>query len=208
MFHQCRRNLLAYNAKHYSSSTDLNYGQYYLAGAGAGIANSLVAGPVEHVRIRLQTQPSGAARLYAGPIDCIKKLVSQEGIFRGLYRGQMATILREGQGFGLWFLTFEYLMQRTIKEEKMARNDIPAWRLALYGATAGYVLWLGSYPLDVIKSRLQSDFSGSDGKTKRYTSSIDCVRKTWIEGGMRAFWKGIVPTMLRAAPASGGTFAA
>ena len=200
--------MLAYNAKHYSSSIDLSYGQYYLAGAGAGIANSFVAGPVEHVRIRLQTQPSGAARLYTGPLDCIQKLVSQEGIFRGLYRGQMPTILREGQGFGLWFLTYEYLMHRTINEGKMARNDIPAWQLALYGAAAGYVLWLGSYPLDVIKSRLQSDFGGSDGKTKRYTGTIDCVRKTWIEGGMRAFWKGIVPTMLRAAPASGGTFAA
>jgi solute carrier family 25 carnitine/acylcarnitine transporter 20/29 len=205
VFHQCRRSLIASNRAKGSLTDDLSYGQYYVAGAAAGVANSVVAGPVEHVRIRLQTQPSGANRLYSGPLDCIQKMSKQEGLFRGIYRGQITTILREAQGYGLWFLTYEYLMRKTI-QNGTSRDQIPTWRLAVYGATAGYVLWLGSYPLDVIKSRLQSDFR-ADG-LRKYHGGWDCVKKTWMEGGMRAFWKGIVPTMLRAAPASGGTFAA
>ena len=33
-------------------SADLSYPQLYLAGAGAGITNSVISGPVEHIRIR------------------------------------------------------------------------------------------------------------------------------------------------------------
>lgn len=44
--------------------------QLYAAGVSAGVANSIVAGPVEHIRIRLQTQ---ATKVYNGPLDCARK---------------------------------------------------------------------------------------------------------------------------------------
>lgn len=44
--------------------------QLYAAGVSAGVANSFVAGPVEHIRIRLQTQ---ATQIYSGPLDCARK---------------------------------------------------------------------------------------------------------------------------------------
>lgn len=55
-------------------------------------------GPVELVRIRLQTQPA-KNKLYTGPIDCIKKIYSAGGM-RALYRGMGPTIGREGHGMG------------------------------------------------------------------------------------------------------------
>lgn len=55
-------------------------------------------GPVELIRIRLQTQPA-KAKLYNGPIDCIKKIYNVAGV-RGLYRGLGPTITREGHGMG------------------------------------------------------------------------------------------------------------
>lgn len=39
------------------TTRDLSYGQYYAAGAFAGLANSVVSGPVEHVRIRREYYP-------------------------------------------------------------------------------------------------------------------------------------------------------
>lgn len=81
---------------------DLSYTQLYLSGAFAGLANSYLAGPIEHVRIRLQTQPHGAGRLYNGPIDCMRKLVSQGGGIGGLYRGQVVTLAREAMAYGTW----------------------------------------------------------------------------------------------------------
>merc|ERR1711939_1245859 len=83
----------AYNTRKNPFSPSLSYGQYYLAGAFAGVANSVISGPIEHVRIRLQTQPHGAARLYNGPLDCVRKLSAHEGVLKGLYRGEAVTVL-------------------------------------------------------------------------------------------------------------------
>ena len=48
-----------------------------VAGLLAGWTVSFIAAPVEHVKARLQIQYSAdkSKRLYAGPIDCSKKLV-------------------------------------------------------------------------------------------------------------------------------------
>jgi solute carrier family 25 (mitochondrial carnitine/acylcarnitine transporter), member 20/29 len=223
LFHDMRRRLLRHNQKTDPSASILTYPQYYLAGAYAGIGNSVLSGPIEHIRIKLQTQPSGDKRLYSGPGDCIRKIYQVDGI-QGLYRAQVPTILREAQAYGLWFLTYEYLVQRSVAASGGKRDDLPAWKLCSFGAMAGLVLWVGSYPLDVIKSRMQSDvgftnkiphsmkdFStslGEVGAARRYTGMVDCTKKILAEGGLGGFWKGLAPTLLRAIPCSAGTFAA
>lgn len=58
----------------------------------------LIQGPVELIRIRLQTQ-SGKNKQYTGPIDCIRKIYKAGGI-RALYRGMGPTVGREGHGMG------------------------------------------------------------------------------------------------------------
>lgn len=73
--------------------------ELFACGAIAGVANTVVAGPVEHIRIRLQTQPDVKPRLYNGPLDCIKKIYQANGI-RGIFKGQVSTILRDGIGYG------------------------------------------------------------------------------------------------------------
>ncbi len=62
------------------------------------VCNTVVSGPVEHVRIRLQTQPT-ANPLYAGPVDCVRKLYAANGL-RGVFKGQLATVWRDGVGYG------------------------------------------------------------------------------------------------------------
>jgi solute carrier family 25 carnitine/acylcarnitine transporter 20/29 len=183
---------------------DLSYSQLYASGAFAGLANSVISGPIEHVRIRLQTQPHGAGRLYSGPVDCVRKLSADKGILQGLYRGEAVTILREGQAYGMWFLAFEYLMRSDATRNRIERNDIPTWKVAAYGGLAGEALWIGSYPFDVVKSKMQSDGFGDN---MRYKSMRDCFAQTWRTEGARGFWKGIGPTLLRAMPVSAGTFA-
>ncbi|KAI1148343.1 mitochondrial carrier domain-containing protein [Nemania diffusa] len=183
----------------------LSYSQYFAAGAFAGVANSVISGPIEHVRIRLQTQPHGAARLYAGPLDCVRKLSAHGGgVFRGVYRGEAVTIIREAQAYGMWFLAFEWMMNADAARNRVSRNDVPAYKVALYGGLAGEALWLASYPFDVVKSKMQTDGFGAD---MRYKSMRDCFAQTWRGEGMRGFWKGIAPTLLRAMPVSAGTFA-
>ncbi|GBF59636.1 carrier protein [Trichophyton mentagrophytes] len=204
-FHEARRYFERMNAQKGSKDPHLSYSQYYLSGAFAGIVNSVISGPIEHVRIRLQTQPHGEGRLYSGPLDCIKKLSSQGGLFNGLYRGEVVTILREAQAYGTWFLSFEYMMDWEARRTNTKREDIPAYKIAGYGGLAGEMLWLSSYPFDVVKSKMQSD---GFGEQQRYKNMRDCFRQTLAQEGMRGFVKGIAPTLLRAAPVSAGTFAA
>ncbi|KAL2873731.1 carrier protein ymc1 [Colletotrichum sp. CLE4] len=200
-FHQARRYFETRNG----STGPLSYAQYYASGAFAGVANSVISGPIEHVRIRLQTQPHGAARLYSGPLDCVRKLASHGGLLNnGLYRGEAVTILREAQAYGVWFLAFEWMMNADARRNGMDRKDIAPYKIAFYGGLAGEALWLSSYPFDVIKSKMQTD---GFGKEQRYKSMRDCFAQTYRGEGLRGFWRGIVPTLLRAMPVSAGTFA-
>lgn len=137
-------------------------------------------------------------------MDCIRKLSAQQGVLRGLYRGTTVTLLREAQAYGVWFLTFEYLMQTDAARNRIARADIPVWKIAFYGGLAGEALWLSSYPFDVVKSKMQSD---GLGPLMKYHSMRHCFATTWQTEGFRGFWKGIGPTLLRAMPVSAGTFA-
>lgn len=215
-FHAARRFFEGRNLASGAPAT-LTYPQYYAAGAIAGVSNSFLSGPIEHVRIRLQTQPA-SPRLYSGPLACIRALSKHAGVARGLYRGEMVTVVREAQAYGMWFLTYEYLMNAEVARRGLSsRADVEAWRLALYGGLAGEMLWLGSYPLDVIKSKLQTDGLGKPRadvgealaghlSRQKYAGTMDCVRKTMAEEGITGFWRGIGPTLLRAMPVSAATF--
>ena len=154
-FHAARR----FWERRNNSTAALSLPQYYASGAFAGVTNSVLSGPIEHVRIRMQTQPH-AAPIYSGPLDCIRTLVRHGGL-PGLFRGQAVNVLREAQAYGVWFLTYEWLMAQDVARRNLAsRQEVEAYRLAFYGGLAGEMLWLGSYPFDVIKSKMQTDGLG------------------------------------------------
>lgn len=95
-------------------------------------------------------------------------------------------------------------MDADARRNGVRRDEISQWKVAAYGGLAGEALWLGSYPLDVVKSKMQSDGFGDQA---RYSSMRDCFRQTWVQEGARGFWRGIGPTLVRALPVSAGTFA-
>jgi len=175
-----------------------------MSGAFAGVANTVLSSPIEHIRIRLQTQPHGANKLYSGPIDCVRKLTAHQGVLGGVYRGTAVTFMREAAAYGTWFMSFEYMMNSDAKRNNVDRKTIPTWKIAAYGGLAGEALWLASYPFDVVKSKMQSD---GFGEKMRYKSMRDTFAQTYRGEGLRGFWKGIGPTLLRAMPVSAGTFA-
>ncbi|KAG6328158.1 hypothetical protein ID866_10932, partial [Astraeus odoratus] len=148
----------------------LSGSQLFVAGVGAGLANGFVSGPVEHIRIRLQTQ-SNTNPMYAGPFDAIKKIASRHGI-AGIYKGQCVTFLREATGYGMYFLVYEKLVQREMTMKGIRREQISPVNAILYGAAAGYALWAVIYPIDMVKSRMQTDgFTPSTGQ--KYASARD-----------------------------------
>ncbi|KAF7729471.1 Mitochondrial carrier protein ymc2 [Apophysomyces ossiformis] len=194
--------VLEYMKRRFGQSGEpLTNSQFYIAGATSGVANSIVSGPVEHIRTRLQVQtgPNG----YRGPIDCIRQIYSAHGI-AGIYKGQGITILREFHGYGAYFFAYEWLVKQSMDKTGRKRAELPAWEVCLYGATAGYAMWGTAYPIDAIKSKLQTD--GFDKATRKYSSVLDCVRKTMAAEGVAGFFRGIGPCLLRAAPSNAATF--
>ena len=58
------------------------------------------------------------------------------------------------------------------------------------------------YPVDIVKSKLQADSYANS----RYTSSIAFVKQTLKNEGILGFYKGFIPSIIRAFPANGAIF--
>ncbi|GAV53397.1 hypothetical protein ZYGR_0AI06810 [Zygosaccharomyces rouxii] len=181
-------------------SHTLTLPQYYVCGFIGGLSNSFLASPIEHVRIRLQTQTaSGSGAAYRGPWDLIQQLRAKGALMRGLG----TTAIRESHGCGIYFLTYEALIANQI-HNGIARTEIPAWKLCTYGAISGTSLWLMVFPMDVIKSVMQTDTLDNP----RFGKNVVAVaRNMYKQSGIKSFFRGFGPIMVRAAPANAATFA-
>lgn len=176
---------------------------FFNCGAVAGFANGFLASPIEHIRIRLQTQVA-VDGVFHGPIGCAQSIYKSCGL-QGIFKGLGPTLFRESFGLGIYFATYEALISEELKKTPgLVRSDIPGWKLCIFGGLSGYTLWAGIYPVDVIKSKLQTDSLSSP----LYKNSMSVVRDIWSKNRLRGFYKGFLPTILRAAPANGATFAA
>lgn len=143
----------------------------------------------------LQTQLPNSSPHYSGPINAVTQIIRSDGI-RGMYAGQGATVAREFHGYGMYFLAYEALVQRWCHVEEKGRKEIPVSIAMVYGAAAGYAMWLSDYPIDVIKSRMQADPLRSTG-LRQYRNSIHCTRVLWKAEGWKGFVRGLTPTLIR-----------
>ncbi|KAG8989199.1 Mitochondrial carrier protein ymc2 [Tulasnella sp. 427] len=180
----------------------LSGGQLVAAGVAAGLSNGVVSGPVEHIRIRLQIQ-GNENKIYNGPLDAVRKIYRNYGI-AGIYKGQAITLCREAVGYGAYFWAYEKLVQRHMASHGIKREELSPGYAVLFGAAAGYALWACIYPIDVIKTRMQTD--GFAGDSRKYKSTLDCVRKVWRNEGINGFSRGLIPTLIRSPFANGATF--
>ncbi|CCF57923.1 hypothetical protein KAFR_0D02750 [Kazachstania africana CBS 2517] len=183
---------------HVNDGKDLKLSQFYMSGMMGGLCNSFLCSPIEHVRIRLQTQSHGTKE-FNGPWDCVKKLVQNRSLMKGL----PVMMLRAGHGLGCYFLTYEALIKNELGRRSVHRNEIESWKLCVFGSVAGTMLWLCIYPLDVIKSMIQTD---NLMHPKFNNSMMKATKTLYRKEGLKGFFKGFTPTLLRASPANGATF--
>jgi solute carrier family 25 carnitine/acylcarnitine transporter 20/29 len=89
-----------------------------------------------------------------------------------------------------YFAAYEATIQYVCKTQNITRDQVsPLWAVGS-GCVAGYALWASVYPIDVVKSKIQSG-SGN------YTGMMDCFRKTWANQGVKGFTNGLTPTLVR-----------
>ncbi|XP_068613441.1 mitochondrial basic amino acids transporter-like [Brachionichthys hirsutus] len=174
----------------------------FLAGMAAGTIQCVVCCPMELVKTRMQllgTEKS-SRKLYKNSWDCLAHIYKEEGL-RGINRGMVTTLLREAPSFGMYFLAFDVLM-RNLGCEPGDSYMVP--KLLFAGGMAGIASWLSTYPVDVIKSRMQADGVGG---VHQYSGIADCVRQSIRKEGYMVFTKGLTSTLVRAFPVNAATFA-
>ena len=113
-----------------------------IAGMFAGWTVSFIAAPVEHVKARLQVQyqANKAERLYAGPIDCARKIYKGHGI-PGLYHGLFATLVFRTFFFA-WWGTYDVFTRWFQRNTNMSAPAVNFWA----GGLSAQIFWLTSYP--------------------------------------------------------------
>lgn len=169
-----------------------------ISGAFAGFACSFVLTPVELVKCQLQVANLSAAGKDAGYLSVVKNILEKDSIF-GLWKGLSSTLLREVAGTSIWFGTYEYVNAYLLKKESWASGDA---RLLVSGASAGIAFNFSMFPIDTIKSNIQThDVLHGDNKPG---SGILQVAKHLVtkKGGITNLYSGLTITLLRSAPAN------
>jgi solute carrier family 25 carnitine/acylcarnitine transporter 20/29 len=181
----------------HTHSDHVPFWHYVLAGGFAGCVRAFIACPVEQVKARLQVQYADpSTKIYNGPIDCIRKLVRNNGVL-GLYNGFSGTVLF-GSFLSIYFGSYELYNKYLRKNFKGTLSD-PA-RNFLAGGCAANTMWAIAFPADLIKNKMMAQ---PDVAVREYRSIGECIKKTFAREGLRGFYNGFIPCMLRSFPVNG-----
>lgn len=84
-----------------------------------------------------------------------------------------------------------------VEQGKEAVKDVA------FGSLAGIMGKFVEYPFDTVKVRLQSQTSGHG---QQYSGPLDCLRKSWQQGGMASLYRGISAPLVGAAVETSSLF--
>lgn len=189
--------------------------QVAIAGSCCGVVMSLFSAPIELIKIRQQNMlESGLGSVSASKLI---HTIHQENGLKGLFRGLTATALRD-IGYGAYFFGYEATSRFLTTPPAIdgGQGSIPLWVLFVSGGVAGVLGWLPTFPMDVVKTRMQSTETAETRSIMRsevttgdnpYRTTISTIQHSYRTGGAGVFFRGLSPTMLRAIPVNMATFA-
>jgi len=191
-----------------------------ICGGFTGGVLALVTCPMEHIKCRLQVQHGRGSSnyVYRGSIDAVTTILKRHGL-RGLYRGFCSTVCREIPAIGTFFSSYDIVKGYTDKTlsawnmnrypnvsvqqtgSKLQASNIITSTLA--GGIAGALSWVVVYPVDVIKSKIQTSPLDAPASSLRMWT----VSQTMIaQYGWRSLFRGLGVTIARAFPVNGTIF--
>lgn len=179
-------------------------GQISAAGFFSAIPMTLITAPFERVKVLLQIQGQkqlapGEKPKYSGGVDVVRQLYKEGGV-RSVFRGSAMTLARDGPGSAAYFAVYEYVKRSLSPKdaEGNATGELSLTAVMTAGGAAGIAMWIPVFPVDTIKSRLQS----AEGRP----TISGTIRGVFANGGIRAFFPGFGPALARAVPANAATF--
>lgn len=111
---------------------------------------------------------------------------------RSVYNGISPGILRHWVYSPLRILVYESL--RSLIPDESATFAV----LCLVGMTTGAMGQFIASPTDLLKVRMMADTARREGQPRQYAGMTDCIRQMYRAGGLKCFWMGWQPNVLRA----------
>lgn len=174
--------------------------EVFLAGMFSGALTTLITAPVDRIKCLLQVQSlSSAGGGYKRPADVIRQLYQEGGVVC-LFRGTIATLLRDIPASGVYFLSYEWI-KTALQNSTDSSEQLSVWRTVLAGGMAGIFDWIVAFPPDTLKSRYQTAPEG------RYPNGLRSVfSEMMAKEGLLSLYRGMTPVLLRAFPANAACF--
>ncbi|KAJ1772207.1 Pyrimidine nucleotide transporter, mitochondrial [Coemansia sp. RSA 1813] len=172
------------------------------AAAFAAMVTTTATSPIWMVKTRMQLQPGK----YTGGIAYLFSIVKKEGLF-GLYKGTSAAYLGASESAIQWMI-YEQLKRalRSYSDTPGSQRNNPArakttveW-FEYFGAAASAKLLASviTYPHEVLRTRLRQP--PDDRGVVKYRGLTNSAKIIYAEEGLRGFYGGLTPHLLRTVP--------
>ncbi|KAJ2782292.1 hypothetical protein H4R18_002374 [Coemansia javaensis] len=169
------------------------------AAAMAAIVTTTATSPIWMVKTRMQVaRGQGGSAGSSSSLACLRAIVQREGV-RGLYKGTSAAYIGASESAIQWMI-YEQL-KRLSSARSAARGPRSAAGWFEYFGAAALAKLLASvvtYPHEVLRTRLRQP-PDEHGAVK-YRGLVRSARIIFAEEGMRGFYGGLTPHLLRTVP--------
>ncbi|XP_054012695.1 calcium-binding mitochondrial carrier protein SCaMC-2 isoform X2 [Hylaeus anthracinus] len=163
-----------------------------MAGSLAGGISQSAIYPLEVLKTRFALRKTGE---FAGLVDATKKIYRQGGL-KSFYRGYVPNLMGIIPYAGIDLAVYETLKNRYLRTHDKNEQP-PFWILLLCGTTSSTAGQVCSYPLALVRTRLQADISSDKFPNTMVGVFKEIIRKE----GVRGLYRGITPNFLKVAPA-------
>ncbi|KAG5493280.1 hypothetical protein GH5_02022 [Leishmania sp. Ghana 2012 LV757] len=178
-----------------------------MIGALAGLGAQGILYPLEVIKTRAVVSRSNE---YRGGVAEIVRLAYLKGgvmeFYRGFLPNMVGIVFYRGLEMGLYSSAQQSIMMYRMQVKKANRHEasLSSAEVGVVGMFSSTVAQTVSYPLNVIRTRLQTQ--GSNGRATKYTGMVDCMVKMIRNKGVTSLFSGLTANYLKAVPASACTF--
>jgi solute carrier family 25 phosphate transporter 23/24/25/41 len=174
-------------------SKSVNASKYLIAGGIAGAASRTATAPLDRLKVIMQVQTTRTTVMHS-----IKDIWSQGGML-AFFRGNGLNVVKVAPESAIRFYAYEMLKEYIMKSKGENKSEVGPSERLVAGGLAGAVAQTAIYPVDLVKTRLQT-YSCVDGKVP----SLGALsRDILMHEGPRAFYRGLVPSLLGIVPYAG-----
>ncbi|KAI8089116.1 mitochondrial carrier domain-containing protein [Halteromyces radiatus] len=182
----------------------------FVSGMVAGSVATTATYPFDLLRTRFAVQ--GRTRLYTGVFQAMRSIYAMEGI-QGFYPGIRPALIQIMPYMGLLFATYDGLAMafKKMRDEGLVSTQYKATHDMLSGALSGIISKTAVYPIDVVRKRLQVQgpyLTNYVIQPTKYSSASwsQCMKLIAKQEGFKSLYKGLVPSLVKIAPANAVTF--